>query len=79
MDIPLAVKDIIAQIDPEGRERDIGNDDSLFESGILDSLKMMQLIPLIEKKFSVVFQPEDLTPENFCTINNLSSYISGKG
>ena len=51
-------------------------DDSLLTSGLLDSLGVMQLINFIEEEFAVSVSPEDITIENFQSINVITNYIS---
>ena len=51
-------------------------DDNLLTTGLLDSLGVMQLINFIEEAFDVSVAPEDVTIENFRTINVLADYVS---
>ena len=53
------------------------DDDSLLETGIIDSVKMLDLIEFIEKTFTFTVDEDDMVPENFDTINSLTEYISG--
>jgi acyl carrier protein len=50
----------------------------LLLSGILDSLGVMRLVGFIEKQFNVAVPPQDVTIENFMTINTLTSYLEKK-
>ena len=53
-------------------------DDSLLELGIIDSIKMLDLIAFIEKKFDIKVDEDDLYPENFDSINAIVNYIQSK-
>jgi len=53
-------------------------DDSLLELGIIDSVKMLDLISFIEKEFDIKVDDDDLFPENFDTINAIVNYIQSK-
>ncbi len=53
-------------------------DDSLLELGIIDSVKMLDLIGFIEKEFDIKVDDDDLFPENFDTINAIVNYIQSK-
>lgn len=55
------------------------NTDSLFDTGILDSLKTIQLMILLEKHLGVRIEPMELQIENFENIDLLVSYINTKG
>lgn len=51
-------------------------DDSLLTTGLIDSLGVMQLINFIEEAFDVSVAPEDITIENFKTVNIVAYYVS---
>jgi len=53
-------------------------DDSLLELGIIDSVKMLDLINFIEQKFNIEVDDDDLYPENFDSINAIVNYINSK-
>ena len=57
---------------------DLNYDDSLLELGIIDSVKMLELINFIEEKFGIKVDEEDLYPENFDSINAIVNYIQSK-
>lgn len=61
-----------------GRKNQISPNESLINTGILDSLTLLQLISFIEDQFSVTVEDEDMTPDNFHTINSMSSLIKRK-
>ena len=50
---------------------------NLFEQGILDSFTMVRLITEIEKEFSVKINSDDLSYQNFSTLNELSRLVYG--
>lgn len=51
------------------------DDDSLLEKGIIDSIRMLDLIGFLEEKFSVKVDDEDLYPENFDTLNAIADFV----
>ncbi len=53
-------------------------DDSLLELGIIDSVKILDLINFIEEKFGIKVEDDDLYPENFDSINAIVNYIQSK-
>ncbi len=69
------IRGFIVTKSPIARKRRIQNDDPLLESGILDSLGVLDLLGFIEEAFSVSFGDDELVPENFQTINRLAAYI----
>ena len=59
----------------------IGNldeDESLLESGIIDSMGMVQLIVFLEDKYMIKIDDEELIPENFESINAIWHLIQQK-
>lgn len=53
----------------------LSDDDSLFKSGIMDSLSFVKLIIFIEKRFNVSFNMRELTLDNFDTIKKIANAI----
>lgn len=51
---------------------------NLLESGILESLTMMDLIAHIEQRYGVALAPGDITPMNFQSTDRLSLLVEGK-
>jgi acyl carrier protein len=56
----------------------IGDDDDIFELGIVDSLFALQLVVFVESEFSIVAEREDLDVRNFCSIAALTAFVDGK-
>jgi acyl carrier protein len=57
----------------------VENDTKLIESGILDSLSVLNLVLFLEKKFGVKVAPEDIVQENFETVERIIKYLRDKG
>ena len=54
-------------------------DVSLLDRGIIDSTGVLELAAYLEEEFGVKVRDEDLVPENFDTISNLSAYVARMG
>jgi acyl carrier protein len=48
---------------------------ALVESGILDSLSLLQLVVFLEERFGITVGDADLLPENFATLNTICAYL----
>jgi len=62
-------------------EYELGNLDenqSLFETGIVDSMGILKVVAFIETEFQIQIDDEDLLPENFETLFYLAEMISKK-
>lgn len=60
-------------------ETDLAPDDSLIDSGIIDSTGILELVLFIEEKFEIAVDDEELVPENLDSLNNLTSFLKQKG
>ena len=58
-----------------GRPIDPSPDESLFESGLLDSFSLADLVTALEKEFSVRIPDADLKPRKFDTVARIETYI----
>jgi len=63
---------------PQKGEIEFGNDDNLFNTGIIDSAGLIYFVGYIEKKFNIDIPDEDLIPEKFISVNSISQYIESK-
>jgi acyl carrier protein len=57
---------------------DIGDDDDLFESGIVNSLFAVQLTTFIEKTFGIEIAADDLQIDNFKSLNAATAFVLRK-
>ncbi|MFK7811726.1 MAG: acyl carrier protein [Maribacter sp.] len=57
---------------------DIESDEDLFGGGIIDSIGMIKLISFLQEEFSIEVPAEDMTVENFMTVESMIEYISKK-
>jgi acyl carrier protein len=51
-------------------------DESLFESGVLDSFALTDVVAAIEEEFAIKVPDKDLTPRKFDSIARMEDYIS---
>lgn len=56
----------------------LGDDDNLFESGIVNSLFAIQLMNFVERKFGLEIGMDDLDIENFKSINATTAFVVRK-
>lgn len=55
-----------------------GDDDSLLERGIFDSTSFLRFMYFLEEEFGIQILMEEITMENFNTLNGLEHYIRSK-
>ena len=56
----------------------VGPDDSLFESGVLDSFALPEMVSVLEEEFAIKVPDSDLTPRRFESIANIERYIESR-
>ena len=70
---------IVNDLDANISITDISDDISLYDDGLgLDSIAIINLIVLIEKKFDMNFEENEISSSLFSNINNLSSFVHSK-
>ena len=76
MDIQAQIRDYIARnllFSDDGFG--YSDDASFLEEGIVDSVGIMELVMFLEENFGLTVDDEDLTPDNFDSVNKLAAYI----
>lgn len=62
-----------------GDEAPLTSDEqSLLDTGIIDSVGVMELVSYLESDHGLQIQDEDLVPENLDSVANLESFIRRK-
>lgn len=56
---------------------EIAPGDDLLEDGLIDSLGVMHLLAYIQSEFGFEVPPENVTVENFISIDALASFLLG--
>lgn len=56
----------------------VRKDESLLETGIIDSLAILELTAYLEEKYGILVEEDDLVPENFDTLTAIECYVDSK-
>ncbi|MEV6028959.1 MULTISPECIES: acyl carrier protein [unclassified Streptomyces] len=59
-------------------ESTVGDDEDIFERGLVRSMFVMQLVLFVEQEFGVSITGEDLQFDNFRTIDRIDELVSRK-
>jgi len=78
MDIKEKVREFLYCDEFAEEFKNLSNDDSLLEKGIIDSVRMLELISFLEEKFQIRVEDEDLYPENFDSLTAIEDYVLRK-
>ncbi len=56
-----------------------GFEESLIDSGIIDSTGVLELVTFIEERFGISVEDDELVPENLDSVKNLVAFLGRKG
>jgi acyl carrier protein len=75
MDREAQIRKVIAVV--AKRPVDVDLDESLFESGFLDSFALVTLVSGLENEFGIKIPDSDLIPQRFDSISRIDRYLAG--
>ncbi len=55
-----------------------GDEVSLLEEGLIDSMNVLELVMFVEEKFGVSVEDSEIVPDNFDSVQKLAAYIRRK-
>lgn len=73
-----AIRNFVISHFPLARKRGVTDSDLLVETGVLDSLGILDVVQFIETEFGLHIDDDELLPENFQSIQNLSEFVQKK-
>ncbi len=63
---------------PAARKRALTDELPLLESGVIDSLGVLDVVGFLEQTFGIKIDDEELTPDNFGNIKCMVSFVQEK-
>ena len=60
------------------RNVDVGDNESLLEAGIIDSMAVLELVAHVEQQYGFSVSDDDMMPENFDTIDAIAAFIASR-
>lgn len=75
-EVKLQVISILSEIRPE---YDFSQDLNFIEEGMLDSLDIVTLVNILDEKFSISIDGNDIIPENFSSLELIANLLKKKG
>lgn len=58
--------------------KEVAGDDSLLDSGLIDSTGIFEIVGFLETQFKIEVADEEIVPENFETMNDIVAFVSTK-
>jgi acyl carrier protein len=72
------VREFIMKIAVRRGVPNLSDDDSLTSTGVLDSMGIFRLVSFVEETFSVAVGDEEITSDNFRSINTIQEFVLRK-
>jgi len=72
------IRSFILEKYPVARKNGLQDSSPLLESGILDSLGVLDLVSFVEQEFGITMSDDELLPENFQTVSQLAAFVAQK-
>lgn len=69
------IQKFVFQKFPLARRRNLGLNDSLLESGVVDSLGVLEIVAFLDEQFAIKVNDDELIPENFQDITAIASFV----
>jgi len=73
MDVRSAVRGFLKNAAPKGVN--FSDTDNLLTNGVIDSLRMLDLMSFLEEKYRLKVDEDDLMPENFESVNAITRFV----
>jgi acyl carrier protein len=73
MDIRSAVRSFLKNSAPKGAS--FIDSDNLLTKGVIDSLRMLDMISFLEEKYHLKIDEEELMPENFESVDAITRFV----
>ncbi len=70
---------IVTEITGELEAGALPHDEDLLAADLIDSLGITELVGFLESKFGITVADEDLTPENFRSVDSIVAFVARKG
>jgi acyl carrier protein len=78
LDIKTRVRNFIAESILMTGTVPFGDDDSLLERNVLDSLAVLDLTEFLQAEYGIKIENDELLPENLDTLNRIAAFVERK-
>jgi acyl carrier protein len=69
------IRDFVLQTFPLARKRNVAGSTDLLETGVIDSMGVLDLVGFLQQEFAITVEDDDLTPENFRSIDCMAEFL----
>lgn len=72
------IRDFIVENFLFGDGKELNDNTSFFEKGIIDSTGIMELIAFLEDRYNIHIADEELVADNFSSLENINKFLKQK-
>ena len=72
------IREFILKHFPLARKNSVKADEKWLETGMIDSLGILDLVHFLESEFSLQISDEELLPENFESLKTVTDFVCRK-
>jgi acyl carrier protein len=72
------IRNFILERFPLARKHNFDYKTPLLETGLLDSLGILDVVEFVEQRIGIPMSDDDLVPENFQTVEDISAFLVRK-
>lgn len=72
------IREFLRQNAAAGDVGEFGDEDSLLELGVIDSVAMVDLIAHLESTYGITIDEDEMVPENFRSVAAIVRYVGEK-
>lgn len=72
------IRGFIIERFPLADKNKFSNETALLDSGLIDSLGILDVVEFVERKFEILLTDDELVPENFQTVQHLAEFLARK-
>jgi len=72
------IRDFVVKQFPLARKNGVKSADKWLETGLLDSLGILDLVHFLEQEFHIPVSDEELMPENFQSLEAVAAFVQSK-
>ncbi|HZR63936.1 MAG TPA: acyl carrier protein [Terriglobales bacterium] len=72
------IREFVLEKFPLAKKRNLTIQDNLLDSGIIDSLGVLDLVGFLEEEFELQLADDELLPENFQSVAHIANLVNAK-
>lgn len=76
--IKSTISSFVMQSFPLAQKQKFTQDVPLLESGIVDSVGILEIVTFLEREFAIQISDDDLLPENFGSVAGIAAFVERK-